>query len=416
MSGFASVECAEKGIIMAILKTVSASLIAIALSVPGLANAKTPPDVLKAYKAYNASMEKGDFKAAIKHAKTAWEKAESSLGSHVMTGDLAYNYGYVEKNQGDKSKAIAAFERSVELASLHSSDAAPLQLEREVELVSSMDGVSKDKKLAKRINGAVKFAEANGLGSSVFVGELYVHESNICSRRLNFRVRNSQRQTGSLINKAANEEGIQEANKKCAKTAKKAAEIFDRNVSDARPLYIAIANNYIGRSHEASKNYLGAVLSYQKARLAIEDVYGRETPFVAETIGRWMNARNYLKRRKQLEHAESQGLCKCWPFANDRPHVAITKWAEADFPAKALTASSSATSGYALVQMDVSDEGLPVNVRILNSWPKKVYDKSSLKAAKKLEFAPKTGDEPEGYRKDVTIPYNYYISQGLEPI
>lgn len=399
---------------MAIIKHIqlSVSSLVLALALPGLASAKTPPDVIKAYKAYAASMEKGDFQAAIKHAKTAWEKAESEMGDHVMTGDLAYNYGYVEKNQGDKSKSIEALERSVELAALKPSDAALYRLEREVELVSSMDGVTSDKKLSKQIDGALKFAKVNSLSSSIYTGELYVHETNICSRRLNHLMKTDQGQTGSRFNKASNDDGIRDGNKECAKTAKKAAEIFDVHASDARPLYVAIANNYIGYAHETNNNYLGAALSYQKSRESIEEVYGRETPIVAETIGRWMNARNYLKRKDQLEHAEEQGLCKCWPFSNDKPHVKVTKWSRADFPAKAI----NTRSGYALVIMDVSDAGVPENVRILNSWPEDVYDKSSLKAAKNLEFAAKTGNEPEGYRKDVMIPYNFYISSGLDPI
>ena len=185
---------------MTFTKHLSASVFLLALLIPSSASAKTPPEVLKAYKAYNSSMQTGDYKSAIKHAKTAWEQAEAKLGSHSMTGDLAYNYGYVEKNQGDKGKAIKALERSIELAAFKKSDAIALQLEREVELVSAMDGVAKDKSLKKRIDNAVQFASANGLGSTVFVGELYVHETNICSRKLHSKMKNHKRQLGlSLI-------------------------------------------------------------------------------------------------------------------------------------------------------------------------------------------------------------------------
>ena len=329
-----------------------------------------------------------------------------------MTGDLAYNYGYVEKNQGDKAKAIKALERSIELAALKKSDAIALQLEREVELVSAMDGVAKDKSLKKRIDNAVQFANANGLGSTVFVGELYVHETNICSRKLHSKMKNHKRQLGSKINRASTEDGIQAGNKKCAKIAKKAVDIFDGNPTDTRPAYVASANNYVGYGFESNKNYLAAAMSYQKSRKAVEDIYGRENPLVAKTIGRWINARNYLKRKDQLAYAESQGLCKCWPFTDERPQVKITKWSDADFPAKALSRSS----GYAIVQMDVSDAGVPENVKIMNSWPDDIYDKSSLTAAKRLQFAPKTGNEPADFRKSITVPYSYFLRLGLDPI
>jgi len=133
---------------------------------------------------------------------------------------------------------------------------------------------------------------------------------------------------------------------------------------------------------------------------------------VARTIGRWLNARNFLKRNGQLDYAEANGLCKCWPFTKDRAQVAVTKWVKPNFPAQARNRSS----GYAIVRVDVNDEGVPFNPRIFNSWPDDVYDKSALSAAKKLEFAPKTAEEPLGYRKNVDIPFNYYLSLGLEPI
>ena len=397
---------------MTFLKRLAISFSVLAMCLPALASAQTPADVLKSYKAYSASMQSQDYRNAIKHAKKAWEKAESQLGDHSMTGDLAYNYGYIEKNQGDKANAIDAFKRSVELASLAKSDAAALQLEREVELVSSMDGNSRDTKLEKRINRAVDFANSNGLGQTVFVGELYVHDANVCTRELHRKMKIPRQQLGSLIDKASTESSIKDGNKRCANIAKKAVDIFDANPADTRPSYVAAANNYVGYGFEANKNWLAAALSYQKSRAAIEDVYGRDNPLVAKTIGRWMNVRNFLKRTGNLEYAKSEGLCKCWPFTQDKPTISYKNWVSPDFPAKALKRSS----GYAIIQMDVSDAGVPENVRVLSSWPEDIYDKSSLKAAEQLQFPPKTDDEPETYRKDVTVPYSYYLSVGLEPI
>ena len=394
------------------LYRLSSSLLALTLFMPANALAKTPPEIMNAFKAYKSSMQSNDYQNAIKHAKTAWQKSETLLGEHVMTGDLAYNYGYIEKNRGEKRKAIKALERSADLASLKKSDAAAFRLEREVELVSSMDGETKDTPMGKRIDKAIKFAKANGMGASVFVGELYVHEANICTRNIQRKMAVPRQQIGSLVNKGSTQEGIQKGNKRCANIAQKAVNIFDANASEARPAYVASANNYVGYGFETNKNFLAAAMSYQKSRNAIEDAYGRDNPLVARTIGRWMNARNYLKRKGQLAHAESQGLCKCWPFTNETPQVEVTKWSDANFPAGALRRSS----GYAIVQMDVSDTGVPENVRIMNSWPEDIYDKSSLTAAKKLEFAPKTGKEPSGFRKGITIPYSYYLRQGLDPI
>ena len=56
---------------MTFTKHLSASIFLLALLIPSSASAKTPPEVLKAYKSYNTSMQSGDYKSAIKHAKTA---------------------------------------------------------------------------------------------------------------------------------------------------------------------------------------------------------------------------------------------------------------------------------------------------------------------------------------------------------
>ena len=122
------------------------------------------------------------------------------------------------------------------------------------------------------------------------MGELHVHEANICTRSLHRKMANPRKQIGSLISTTSTEKGIKEGNKKCAKIAKKAVDIFDRNASDTRPAYVASANNYVGYGFETNKNFLAAAMSYQKSREAIEDVYGRENPLVAKTIGRWINA------------------------------------------------------------------------------------------------------------------------------
>ena len=397
---------------MTFTKHLSASVFLLALLIPSSASAKTPPEVLKAYKAYNSSMQTGDYKSAIKHAKTAWEQAESKLGSHSMTGDLAYNYGYVEKNQGDKGKAIKAFVRSIELAELNEINPTGLRLEREVELISSMDGISKNRALEKQINTAINFAKSNGMEQTVFVGELYVHMANICARRLRAKMSIPRQQLGSLVSTASNKKGIRDGNKKCAKIAKRAVDIFDSSPQDTRPAYVANANNYVGYGLEVSKSWLEAALSYQKARNAIEDTYPRDHPLMARTIGRWMNARNFLKRNRRLDYAESNGLCKCWPYSGAESQVEVIKWVKPDFPAQAYNRSS----GYAIVQLDVNDEGAPYNIKIMNSWPGDVYDKSALDAAKQLEFSVKTVAEPSNYRKDVIIPFNYFLSVGLEPI
>ena len=378
------------------------------------ASAQIPDDVMKAYKAYNSAMQSKDYKNAIKHARTAWQKAESTLGNNKLTGDLAYNYGYVEKNQGDKKKSISALERSADLASLHVNDAVYYRLEREVELIDSMEGESSKRDVEKRINIAKSFANSSGASNSIYFGELLVHETRICNYHLNRKIRyGTKTQTGSFINQGTTQDGIQKGQEKCGKIATKAIEIFEANQISARPKYKAIAYNYFGFAEETNRNWHKAAMSYQKARESVEDVYGRDHPLVAQSIGRWISARNYLRRLGRLESSESRGLCSdCWPLRSDGPKVRAENSVSPNFPARA----KSRSSGYAVVQLDVSDAGKPENIKIFHSWPDDVYDKSSIKAVEQLIFPPKADNEPADFRKNITIPYVYTLTQGLDPI
>lgn len=375
-----------------------------------LAFGQVPPEVMKAYKAYNQAMTAQDYKAAIGHAKESWEQAEKLLGDSAITGDLAYNYGYVEKNKGQNKKAVAALTRSAELAHLHKEDGALLRLERDVEVISSLEALGKFRPANKHISRAQDFAKAQGLEEDVFFGELLIHESKACNRRLNADARRETLQTGSLINKGSNREGIAKRQGKCSALAERAVSIFEKNPETSRPSYVATAYNFVGYGQELEKRWFDAAMSYQSARQAIEESFGRDHPLTAQIIGRWINARNYLIRANTLQQAEADGLCKCWPFVSERRTIRATKTVKPVFPALAET------SGYAIVGYDVSDEGKPVNLKIVHSWPEDFYDSSALEAVSKREYAPKTGAEPQDFRKGLTATMSYYLRQGLEPI
>ena len=377
------------------------------------AAAQTPAEVLKPYKAYNAAMTAGDYKTAIKQAKAAWQAAEKSMGENSTTGDLAFNYGFVEKNQGTAKKAIKPLKRAVELATFQKMDAALIQTEREIELISALEAAGEGGKAAKRVTSALKFAQKSGLSDSVYTGELHLLNANACYRNLNRKVDRGQQQTGSLVKTGGSENSIRDGREKCAQIAQRAIDIFKLHPDTARPVYVAAAYNYVGFAMEAKKSWFSAAMSYQNARGAVEAIYDRDTPIVAQSIGRWLNARNYLKRTGRLEYALDNGLCECWPFSNERG-VAVepTKTVDPKFPAGAL----NHTSGYAIVQFDVSDSGKTENIRILSSWPRDVYDKSAITAISQWEYPAKRTGEPANFRKNLTEPLSYFLKQGLSPI
>ncbi len=149
------------------------------------ATAQIPDDVMNAYKSYSSAIGEKDYQKALKHGKTAWKKAESALGDSKTTGDLAFNYGLLEKTRGDASKAIDALERGVELADIGRDKGAEVKLERSVELVASLEQAEKFRDAAKAVDKALKQAQSMGLSASIFAGELKVHEGTLCARNAN---------------------------------------------------------------------------------------------------------------------------------------------------------------------------------------------------------------------------------------
>jgi TonB family protein len=382
------------------------------LALSGAAQAKTPPEVLSAYKKYNEAMKVEDYSKARKFAKEAWQLSEKTLGDSSTTGDLAFNYGFIQKNTGDASKAVEALERSIELASFKSENVELLKLEREVELVSLLETIGEFKKSVRRVDKALKFASKNNIDKSIYAGELQIHKANACLRTLNRNISSGKKQIGSLVSTGGNEKSREDGYKKCSRHAKRALEIFENNRSEATPLYLSTAYKIAGYSSEIDSDWLSAALYYQSSRLILEESYPREHPLVADSIGRWINARNYLKRTNKLELAKREGLCDCWPYSGINNKIFPLEAVDPKFPGKAM----NETSGYAIVKYDISDSGEPINISIVNSWPEDVYNKASIKAISQWKYPAKAKGENESDRKELMQVFSYYLSRGLDPI
>ena len=264
---------------------------------------------------------------------------------------------------------------------------------------------------AKRSAKAQSFANSNGLAQTVYVGELLVHDTNACNRRAKLTVkktRNPSGRTGSRVDlKSSPEKYTAKVQAQCAKLANRALDIFQSNPEMAQPKYVASAANSVGYSHERKGDYLEAALSYQISRNAIEESLGRQNGLVAHTIGRWVNARARIKFDGKLEQAKAAGLCDCWPYKQDTPKVEILDTGSS--VSSSYTLNNQFGSGYAILQADVSDNGEATNIRVLESWPKGAYEAKAKRNLKNYKFAPKTGAEPIGFRKDVTMPFTYTI-------
>ncbi|WP_371395489.1 hypothetical protein [Fretibacter rubidus] len=370
------------------------------------AAAQVPSNVMDAYKAYNAAMEAADYKTALSEGRKAWKNAESAIGDGKTTGDLAFNYGFLEQARGNPKSSLKALERAAELSAT-----SEIRMEREVELVKAFEKSGELDDAVDRSRMAQQYAAKNGLSRTVFVGELLVHDTNACNRRAARAANqppNPSGRTGSRLELKQNpEEFAARIQKECAKTAERALSIFQANPKMVQPKYMAAASNAVGYAHERAGDFLSAALAYQTSRDAIEDTLGRQNGLVAHTIGRWVNARARLEFTNKLDEAKAAGLCDCWPYTQTTPKVAVTdRGSKID---NTITVNNNLGSGYAILKVDVTDSGQPTNIRVLDSWPGDAYVARSERKLSDYSFAPKTGDEPADYRKDLTVPFTYTV-------
>ena len=381
------------------------SLATFTLSTATPAFAQTPPSVLQPYKAYNAAMQSKDYKTALREGKAAWKAAEKELGGNKTTGDLAFNYGFLEKAQGTPKDSIKALTRSVELA------ASPaVRVEREAELVGVLDATGDFKTAAKRAEAGLEYAMANGMGNSVFAAELMVFEINECNRRAGRAAKKNLRgeRLGSRVSvKSAPEEYLARIQAQCAKRGEQALAIFNANPTLARPRFVVAAANAVGYSKEREGDFKGAAMAYQNSRDMGEESLGRMHPLMRHTIGRWLNARQRLDFNGDLDAAQASGMKEMWPYVQDSPKVKATSLGKADFGTSVI--NNQRLSGHVIFLTDIDDAGRPTNIRVLDAQPGDAYVKMSKEALMKSVYPAKSAGEPSTYRKDVAVPYTYIV-------
>lgn len=358
--------------------------IGLALSLFGVADAKTPPEVIKPYKAYTTALKAQDMKAARKHAYEAWQKAEELMGDTKTTGDLAQNYADVEtsKDVTDYKSRAKAYERSMELTVDYGLDATYVYMDRGIKLSNLSRAAGKKSKGTATAKQLVKYAKENDFVNSTFYGEAL-----------------------TLLATHYADTGNSKQMKRYADEALKAFESRSDGIVSAYPI---IANLYKGYGHEAEDESVEAALSYQKVMESIDGVEPTEHPLAAQALGRWSHMRSRLYSEGNLEDAEEQGLCRCWPY--DKPRNENIKPIERVPPRMPSKAARVGVSGYTIVEFDLSDEGGVINPEILVSWPEGFYEKSSLKALEEWKYSEKVEGETPSDRQDLIVTLRYVLS------
>lgn len=347
------------------------------------AQAETPAEVLEPYKAYHAAITVKDFSTAVKHAKIAWEQAETLMGEDGTTGVLAFNYATVLKlNEGKTNDVRKAYERSIALAHLSGDTAPTVRLQREVALGQYLISKGKESAFNKRFEQAIAFAETNNLGGSTYAGELYTLRSQTTvSRR---------------------------SHQKTEKYAEKALEIFNKTDDEYVTYYPYLAHLYSGYGKEGQKDFVPAIMEYQHVMQDLEGELPKDHPFMMRALGRWMTMRDRIVREGLKEEAEAAGMCDCWPYDKPRNEkVRPIKRKPPEMP------SGAWQSGFSIVEFDIDDDGNTVNPRVLESWPKDIWEKSAVRAVKKWQYSPRTPEEVDSDRTDLIVTLRYVLKDSF---
>lgn len=362
--------------------------VGLALALVGGAQAKTPPEVLKPYKEYRAALKAGDANEAIKHGYLAWQQAEKMLGDSKLTGDLAQNYAQIKNKKKDKAvtkRQELAYKRALELTADYGVDAPQIYLERGVNLMTFYQVNGKQSAAYNMARKVSKYAETNALTTSTFYGEALTQQAGHYASR--------------------------GKSKKAEKIAKKALEAFSKKTDDYATVMPILANLYEGYGLEGQNKSMDAALSYQKVMESLDGIQPDEHPLAAKALGRWSHMRAVLGSEGKLEEAEQKGLCKCWPY--DKPRNESLK------PIKRVAPKmpgDAYVSGFSIVQFDLDDAGKPINPDILVSWPKDVFEKSSLRALKKWEYTSRVAEETDEDRQDLVTTIRYILTDEFDNI
>ena len=358
--------------------------VGLALFLAGGAHAKTPAEVLKPYKEYRAALKAKNVSEALKYSYEAWQKAEELIGDSKITGDLAQNYGLVKNTTNNKKvrkQQETALKRAWELGTKYAEEVSNMHLERGVNLMNFYqinNQTLKSYNVAKKIS---KYAEENDLTTTTFYGEALTQ------------------QAGYYASKAKH--------KRAEAIAKKALDAFSGNTDGIMTPMPILANLYEGYGLEGQNKSMEAALSYQKVMETLDGISPDEHPLAARALGRWSHMRAVLEREGKLEEAENKGLCKCWPYDKPRNEsLQPIKRQAPNMPGKAYV------SGFSIIQFDVDDAGKTTNPEILVSWPKDLYERSSLKALAKWEYTPRTEGEIDSDREDLVTTIRYILRDG----
>lgn len=361
-------------------KIILSALLVIALT--GSAFAKTPPEVLKPYKAYKTAIKTGNADKALKNARLAWERAETIIGDSETTGNLAQNYADLQRYK-DFDEAIRAYERAVTLAAQDTEDNKSIKLERLIKLSEMYIATPELKKAKKHVSAAKILIQSTELERSTFGGEIKVLSGWLEG-------------TGSGGDK-----------KKALSEFNDAIEIFKAPSHVYDSVFPYLVHIYKGDILRNMRKPIEAALEYQIIMQNLKGVLKEDHPFVKTAFFKWVAMRDVINERGKTKEALKAGVCECWPYDEITSNMSL--------PLKRVAPkahSNMRNSGRVVLKYDIDETGTPVNLTVVDATDK-VFIRPSRIALKKWEYEPLKPGQSLEPRTGLVTTMNFNIYDGL---
>ena len=363
---------------------IRAALLAAALLWPAASFAQdVPPEVMAYYSVYAAELAKAepDQQRIGASALLAWETAEEMLGDHKTTGDLAMNFaGNAPRTLGkrltekDREKA---YKRAIELAST-----PEIRAERTILWLQDLiDGyaaysASKRRKAKRLAEDLLEELGAAGMDDRVYRAEALTALAQLHLISDNTR---KARETATAAKKAF---------------ASRTDDLFSVHEYQL-PLFLAVAARRDGDDIAAARSLQGLVEDHF-------ELAGTYTGPSAVAYGQWLDMRDGLEGR-----ADEPDVAELLTWT---PPPELQKLTSPILRVPPIMPPSARTSGWVNVRYDVSDEGRPVNIEVIESSDR-VFERPSLKSVAEWGYAPGV-DSPERRDLETTITFQLTSPSG----
>ena len=350
--------------------------IGLALIVGGMAQAKTPKEVLEPYKSYRAALaEKNKDEAAV-FAFEAWQKAEKLMGDTKTTGDLAANFAELRpiyhKNELAWEHVMKAHKRSIDLSSLYEEDAEDIEIDRRAKYLMwllptvglNAPGAKAKKYTAKRFRQRI---EELGFKGSTFDAESVALSAQAAMFRKDW--------------------------KNVERDSLKAIDLFAARTDGIASIYEFAVPIYLARAYKEQGSPIDAALAYQGLMTKMEVIGRHDNPISSDAYGEWINLRDEVAALKTTDPRAKEVVNFVVPDGRAKELSPLIRKPPV-FPKSFLRGNKS---GFVKVEFNIDANGYVVDPVILSSTKESLH-KPTLEALKGWRYTPNL---PDARRKDI---------------